>query len=42
MAFGGHAAGGEGSAASSGEGVELARGYISLTAKYSPAMQQIA
>jgi Tape measure protein len=36
MAFGGRSAG------SSGEGVELARGYISLTAKYSPAMNQIA
>jgi cell wall-associated NlpC family hydrolase len=36
MAFGGRPAGG-----GSG-GVELARGYISLTAKYSPAMAQIA
>jgi hypothetical protein len=32
----------ERSPAGGGEGVELARGYISLTAKYSPAMQQIA
>jgi hypothetical protein len=41
MGFGG-SSGSSGSRSSGGEGVELARGYIALSAKYSPAMRQIA